>query len=110
MVCAAADSPVAGSRKVEMPTSTAARPTKLCKMATSSGIDVMATRAAASAPSAAPMAKGANAHPTSTCLAMTKVTAMASTMPMMPKRLPRRAVCWLDSPLRLRMNRMAADR
>ena len=33
-----------------MPTSTAAAPTKLCSIATSSGIDVIATRAATNAP------------------------------------------------------------
>ena len=45
-----------GSRKELMPTSTAARPTKLCRIATSSGMPVISTVRARQAPMAAPIA------------------------------------------------------
>ncbi len=45
-----------GSSVPPSPTSTAAAPTKLCRMATSCGIEVISTRAAMTAPMAAPTA------------------------------------------------------
>ena len=49
-------SPVAGPSSDAKPTSTAAAPTKLCRMATSCGIEVISTRAASTAPMAPPTA------------------------------------------------------
>ena len=45
-----------------MPTSTAAAPTKLCSIATSSGIAVISTRAASTAPITPPIAERAGQH------------------------------------------------
>ena len=105
-----------------MPTSTAAAPTKLCSMATSSGIDVIATRAARKAPIRQPTASappsvpttvqsgvGTLAKSTGTSNASAVITAAIS-MPMTPRRLPRWAVSWLDSPRKLRMNSRLATR
>ncbi len=87
-----------------MPTSTAAAPTKLWRIATNSGIDVICTRDASSAPIAAPGISAAASSPkppTSRCAA---VAASAMSMPAIPNRFPRRAVSWCDRPPRLRMN------
>ena len=45
-----------GSSVIAKPTSTAAAPTKLCRIATSCGIEVISTRAASAAPMAPPTA------------------------------------------------------
>ena len=76
-----------------MPTSTAAAPTKLCKIATNSGIEVMATREATIAPITTPGTTAATKmlYPDPVTLA-NAVAPTAITMPMMPYRFPFRAV------------------
>src|SRR5882724_10704896 len=105
-----------------MPTSTAAAPTKLCSMATSSGIEVIATRDARNAPMTQPTPSAPASRPTADsswplCAAglpgsssATAVIRTASAIPKVPNALPRRAVSWVDSPRRLRMNSMLAAR
>jgi hypothetical protein len=73
----------------EMPTSTAARPTKLWSSATSSGMPVIATRCAITAPMAPPTRTGTSTRPHAVGVnargsASRKVAAMATTMPMIP--------------------------
>src|SRR6185369_16193109 len=92
-----------------MPTSTAAKPTKLCSTATSSGMAVIATRDASSAPMPAPIAIAAASKPKLETWP-SAVMATASSMPTMPKALPRRAVVCVLSPPKLRMNSTPATR
>ena len=67
-----------------MPTSTAARPTKLCSIATSCGICVISTRAATEPPIAAPIRiAGINTTRPPTCTPKT-VAAIAIAMPSTP--------------------------
>src|SRR5205809_385852 len=54
------------------------------------------------------MAKAPRAR--STRFVIVSVTTMAMAMPIMPKRLPRRAVSWWDRPFRARMKRTLANR
>ena len=92
------------------PTSTAAGPTKLWSIATSSGIDVIATRAAQRGADAAAhhqhreqdRAAGDAGEPS-------VVARIAIAMPMMPKRLPRRAVSWADRPAEAEDEQHAGD-
>src|SRR5499427_2729283 len=105
-----------------MPTITAAAPTKLCSIATSSGIDVIATRAATKAPMTPPMISppprtpsnapsGVPAVEKSTGTSRASaVIATAISMPMTPKRFPRCAVSCVDSPRRLMMKSRLATR
>ena len=105
-----------------MPTSTAAAPTKLCSIATSSGIDVIATRDGEERADDAPDAQRAGQHADDRrCPARrdalspdgrsaTAVTTTASSMPRMPKRFPRRALSCVESPRRLRMKSRLATR
>ena len=72
------------------PTKTAASPTKLCKTATSSGIEVISTFSASAAPIKPPMPTAAASTPYC-CTWLMAVTETASSMPTMPKPLPRRA-------------------
>jgi hypothetical protein len=112
-VCCAA--PFASTSKYEFqPTRTAATPTKLCRMAISSGISVIATRFARHSPATAPsaiaarissVAKGGISRAASATVAIS-----ASAMPAMPKTTPARDVRCCDSPARLRMNSSAATR
>ncbi len=92
------------------PTSTAARPTKLCRMATSCGIDVISTRAASTAPITAPMASVLPSTPYAVTPGPNTVAPTAMSMPMMPSTLPRRAVFCADRPARLRMKSTPAMR
>ena len=69
IVCSAPTSVLAGCSLLLIPTSTAAAPTKLCRIATSCGIAVIETRVATTAPmspaiSTAPMTTGEVASPT----------------------------------------------
>ena len=105
------------------PTSTAARPTKLWSIAMSSGMPVISTLRARSSPMAAPMPIAARmsaspTHPDPSMPTVTRPTSATETppvaarivatramaMPIMPKRLPARAVSCRDSPARARMN------
>ena len=84
MVAATPSCTAVGSSVPPRPTSTAAAPTKLCRMATSCGIDVISTRDASTAPIAEPtaMAPASTGYPPARGL--TAVATAASTMPMMP--------------------------
>ncbi len=109
-----------------MPTSTAAAPTKLCSIATSSGIDVIATRAARNAPTTQPIPSAAPSTPSAVRLfgatspppvadapgssSATAVTSTAISMPIVPNALPRRALSCVESPRRLKMKSMLAAR
>ena len=92
-----------GSSHAPRPTTTAARPTRLWKPATSSGIAVIAIRRATTTPITPPMA---SAMPISTKLArlwVTSVVTSAIPIPIMPLRLPLRDVAGLDNPRSARM-------
>ncbi len=88
-------------------------PTSEWKAATSSGIEVIGTRRATTAPAPPP-----SAMPTITstqalneaggCEA--SVVTIAIAMPIMPSRLPRRLVSGLDRPRSARMKRTPATR
>ena len=105
-----------------MPTMTAAAPTKLCSIATSSGIDVIATRAATTAPITQPTPSAAPSTPTRVqsgvgmvakstgASSASAVTTTATSMPMTPSRFPRRALSWVDRPRRLMMKSRLAIR
>src|SRR5450759_4150855 len=88
-------------------------PTSEWKAATSSGIEVIGTRRAITAPmpppSAMPPSTSAQAMaPTGGCAA--SVVSTATVMPIMPSRLPRRLESGLDSPRSAWMNRTPATR
>ena len=88
-------------------------PTSEWKAATSSGIEVIGTRRAITAPTPPPIAM-----PTTTSAQAQRVrrrmrasvVSMAIAMPIMPNRLPRRLVSGLDRPRNARMNRTPATR
>ena len=106
------------------PTRTAARPTKLCSIAMSSGIPVISTRRARQMPMTAPIAMAAairakpvsplplrslaSPRPSTPHVAAMIVTTRAMVMPMIPYRLPMRADSCLDRPASARMNSRAA--
>src|ERR1700712_659232 len=88
-------------------------PTSEWNAATSSGIDVIGTRRAITAPIEPPMAtpSATSSQPTPSaggCAA--SVVAIAIPMPIMPKKLPWRDDAGLDSPRSDRMNRTPATR
>ena len=88
-------------------------PTSEWKAATSSGIEVIGTRRAITAPMPPPMAMPPITSPQATgsaggCEPSVVSTAMA--MPIMPNRLPRRLESGLDRPRSARMNRTPATR
>ena len=88
-------------------------PTSEWKAATSSGIDVIGTRRAITAPMPPPtaMPPTTSAQDTASaggCEASVVATAMA--MPIMPNRLPRRLNSGFDSPRSARMNSTPATR
>ena len=92
------------------PTRQAARPTRLCISATSSGIWVIFTTLAAYRPMAPPttMEPTIQGMPAAVTRGPNTVASTAMAMPIMPYRLPRREVSGLDRPPRLRMKRMVA--
>jgi len=99
----------------EMPTSTAASPTKLCRMATSSGMPVISTRRARLDPTTvpprtAPMRSIIPSCDVPFCAHEIAVTLIARAIPSIPNRLPLFAVSCFDRPPRLRMNRTPATR
>src|ERR1700686_4712970 len=88
-------------------------PTSEWNAATSSGIEVIGTRRAITAPIEPPMATPRITSTQATlsaggCAASVVATAIA--MPAMPKRLPRRDDAGLDNPRSARMNRTPATR
>ena len=93
-------------RKELMPTSTAARPTKLCSIATSSGICVISTTRARHRPMAAPtaIATAMKTNVVSACWDRSStphtVAMRASAIPVTPKALPSLAVSCLERPAR----------
>src|SRR3981189_1374762 len=102
-----------GAENAPAATSTAAMPTSEWNAATSSGIEVIGTRRAITAPMPPPMATpsttSSRAGPwAGGCAASVVATAMA--MPAMPRKLPRRLDAGLDSPRNDRMNRTPATR
>ena len=109
------------SMKVLKPTSTAARPTKECSSAISSGIPVISTVLALYRPITAPTSKHTAISRAFThtgysecadCPASaTKITATsAMVMPAIPNLFPRRAVVCFDNPASAMMNSSAATR
>src|SRR6202051_2897602 len=103
----------AGAYSAPAATSTAAMPTSEWKAATSSGIEVIGTRRAITAPMPPPSPRPATTRiqapaPAGGCEA--SVVRIAITMPAMPNMLPRRLDSGLDSPRSARMNRTPATR
>src|SRR5210317_58632 len=94
--------------KLAKPTATAAIPTRLCRMATSSGICVIWTRRAAMIPTVPPTSSATIRSSKFCFTSPSNVATSAIAIPMMPYQLPRLAVSWLDRPPRARMNRMVA--
>src|SRR6476660_9822006 len=88
-------------------------PTSEWKAATSSGIEVIGTRRAITAPTPPPMAMPRMTSPQATPSAggwLASVVATAIAMPTMPNRLPWRDDAGLDKPRSDRMNRTPATR
>src|SRR6267154_2119723 len=99
--------------KAPVATSTAAMPTSEWNAATSSGIDVIGTRRAITAPTLPPMAMPRITRTQATPSAggwPASVVAIAIAIPIMPKKLPWRDVAGLDSPRSDRMNSTPATR
>ena len=91
-----------------IPIKTAAKPTKLCKAATSCGMPVISTLLATAAPIAVPiMRRMINSMPGLTS-GPARVAIMAIPMPTMPYQTARLALSWLDKPPKARMNKTDA--
>src|SRR4029077_21130660 len=103
----------AGAYSAPAATSTAAMPTSEWNAATSSGIEVIGTRRAITAPMLPPIAMPATTRIQDTASEggwLASVVAIAITMPIMPKKLPCRDEAGLDSPRSDRMNNTPATR
>ena len=88
-------------------------PTSEWNAATSSGIEVIGTRRAMTAPMPPPIATPPITSIQAAALAggcAASVVAIAIAMPIMPNRLPWRLVSGLDSPRKAMMNRTPATR
>ena len=88
-------------------------PTSEWKAATSSGIEVIGTRRAMTAPMPPPMAMPPSTRTQATASAggcEPSVVSTAIAMPIMPKRLPRRLISGFDSPRSAWMKRTPATR
>ena len=96
------------SKSALRPMKTAARPTRLWKPATSSGICVICTRAATTAPTAPPITIIKRMIQVPPTPSPRMVATTASAMPMMPNQMARLAFSWLESPPSARMKRTAA--
>ena len=96
------------SKSALRPMNTAARPTRLWKPATSSGICVICTRAATMAPATPPRAIISTISQVALTPGARIVARMASAMPTMPYQMARLAFSWLESPPSARMKRTAA--
>ncbi len=105
-----------GSATAATAMNTAARPIMLCMKATSSGILVICTRLAITAPAAPPKSSAPNTHtspralPPSSLTMSAAVVSTAIAMPVMPKMLPRIEVVGCDSPLSAWMKKTLAIR
>ncbi len=93
-----------------MAISTAAMPTSECIAATSSGICVICTRRATSAPIEPPISMAIRMRSTRPRATTASVVSTAIVMPAMPNQLPRRAVSGCDSPFSARMKQTEAAR
>ena len=95
-----------GLRKAEMATKTAARPTKLWKPATSSGIAVIGILNAINAPIDPPINKKIIKYknPVEKLPTDMIVTPMANAIPMIPNKFPCLEVSGDERPLRAKMN------
>ncbi len=91
-----------------MPMNTAARPTRLWKPATSSGICVICTRLATNQPMTPPMATSNAINGYWPTPGVPMVASTASAMPTMPYQMARLAFSWLASPPSARMKSTAA--
>src|ERR1700730_3323718 len=103
----------AGADSAPAATSTAAMPTSEWNAATSSGIEVIGTRRAITAPMLPPMAMPSTTSTQARPSAggwPASVVAIAIAMPIMPKKLPCRDEAGLDSPRSDRMNSTPATR
>src|ERR1700735_1479030 len=103
----------AGAYSAPAATSTAAMPTSEWNAATSSGIEVIGTRRAITAPMPPPSAMPSTTSPQAAADAggwAATVVSTAIAMPIMPKKLPCRDVAGLDSPRSARMNSTPATR
>ncbi len=87
---------------------TAARPTSECMKATSSGIAVICTRRATTAPMTPPIAMQASIS--AQFLVMVSVVTTAIAIPTMPNKLPRRAVSGELRPFSARIKKTDAIR
>ena len=106
-------SKASGAKKAPAATSTAAMPTSEWKAATSSGIAVIGTRRAMTAPMPPPIATPRITRIQASASAggwLASVVRTAIPMPTMPNRLPWRLVAGLDSPRSDRMNSTPATR
>src|SRR5208282_3653928 len=106
-------SKAAGAYSAPAATSTAAMPTSEWKAATSSGIEVIGTRRAITAPVPPPTAMPAITRPQEIESAGgcdPSVVSTAIAMPIIPRRLPSRLDTGLDSPRSAWMNRTPATR
>ena len=114
LICPAASAipNASGESKAAAATSTAARPTRLWKAATSWGIAVIGMRRAMTTPAPPPISAPPAIRPMIMGLKLSSVsvTPMAMAMPIMPYWLPRRAVSGFDRPRRARMNRTPETR
>ena len=99
-----------GLRNAAAPTSTAARPTRLWKAATSCGIAVIWIRLAVTSPITPPMAIAIAISRVEATSWMASVVTTAMAMPIMPSRLPRWLDAGLDRPRSARMKQMPATR
>ena len=90
--------------------STADRPTSECIAATSSGILVISTRRAITAPIEPPITAAITTMARLPLATSTSVVNTARVMPSIPKKLPRRAVSGCDKPLSANMKKTAAIR
>ena len=95
-----------GLRKAEIATKTAARPTKLWKPATSSGIAVIGILNAINAPSDPPINNKIIKYknPVEKLPTETIVTPIANTIPIIPNKFPCLEVSGDERPLRAKMN------
>ena len=98
----------AGLRTIATAIRTAARPTSECIAATSSGICVISTRRATSAPIDPPIRIASRIR--SIRLVIASVVPTAMSIPTMPNQFPRRADSGFDSPFSARMKRTLATR
>ena len=98
---------ISGLRKAEIATKTAAKPTKLWKPATSSGIAVIGILYAINAPMDPPINNKIIKYknPVEKLPTETIVTPMANTIPIIPNKFPCLEVSGEERPLRAKINK-----